>query len=74
MAADISMTPVSSSNLKAIGYDQESGTLRVAFHNGHIYEYFNVRENIYLEFMSARSKGKYLNSYIRDNFSYDQII
>ena len=39
------MIPVSSSNLESVGYDVETKTLRIKFHNG-LYEYYNVPESI----------------------------
>jgi len=73
MARAIPMTPVSSTNLKAIGYDSEGGILRVEFNNGHIYEYEDVPEQVFDSLMSARSKGGYLNSQIKERFNYKRI-
>ena len=36
------MIPVSSSNLSAVGYDSLTGTLSIEFHDGRLYEYYNV--------------------------------
>jgi hypothetical protein len=38
-------TPVSSSNLVAVGYDPGSYTLEVEFHSGSIYQYSGVPES-----------------------------
>jgi len=53
-------TPVSSSNLASVGYDPENMILEIEFHNGGIYQYFNVPESVYRSLMSADSHGKYL--------------
>ena len=34
--------PVSSSNIRSIGYDSESNTLEIEFHSGGVYQYFGV--------------------------------
>lgn len=49
------MKPVSSSNVACIGF--ENGVLRVQFHNGYVYEYYNVPESVYKDFLHAPSKG-----------------
>lgn len=64
---------VKSSNIEAIGYDEESGTLEVAFKAGTIYQYLNVPNNIYNSLMSASSHGKYLNDHIKDHYRFVQI-
>ena len=33
--------PVSSSNIRSIGYDSMSSTLEIEFHSGGVYQYFN---------------------------------
>lgn len=58
-------TPVSSSSLKSVGYDEASSTLEVEFGHGGIYEYSNVPESRYSGLMSAASKGEYFDEYIK---------
>lgn len=66
------MVPVSSSNLNAVGYDPESQTLRIEFHNG-TYDYFNVPSSIHSGLMSAPSKGQYHHQYIKDRYNYRRL-
>lgn len=61
---------VSSSNIAAIGYDSTTMVLEVEFNNGSIYEYYDVPEGIYLDFINAASVGSFLHSSIKGNFSY----
>jgi KTSC domain len=56
---------VSSSNLKSVGYDVTDSILEVEFHNGGIYQYFNVPEHKYDGLMRASSKGSYFDTYIK---------
>ncbi len=48
-------TPVDSSNIADVGYDETSMTLEVGFNTGTIYQYFDVPQTVYQEFMSAGS-------------------
>lgn len=63
-------TPVSSSNISAIGYDTDSQTLQVEFTNGVVYQYSNFPVGEYEGFMNADSKGKYLHANIKNRYSY----
>jgi hypothetical protein len=56
---------VDSSTVLSIGYEPTSGTLEVEFKNGGLYQYYNVPEPIYQQFMATDSKGKYLHIYIK---------
>ena len=64
---------VDSSNLASIGYDPSNKTLEVEFHSSGVYQYHDVPQNIYDEFVAASSKGKFLNAHIKDNFRYSKI-
>ena len=66
------MIPVSSSNLESVGYDTETKTLKIKFHNG-LYEYYNVPESIYHGLINASSKGKYHAAFIKNSYSYQQL-
>ncbi len=61
-------TPVSSSNIQAIGYDPNSSTLEIEFNNETLYQYQGVPQSEFDAFMNADSKGRYFNSNIRDRY------
>ncbi|HFJ9453591.1 TPA: KTSC domain-containing protein [Bacillus tropicus] len=61
----MTMIPVNSSNLSAVGYDERTQTLRVSFRNRTVYDYYNVPENLYQGLMAASSHGGYLDRYIK---------
>ena len=65
--------PVTSSNIRSIGYNEESQTLEVEFHGGEIYQYFNVPKSAYTELMSASSHGSHLHRHIEDNYRCSRI-
>lgn len=63
-------TPVSSSNISAIGYDSDSEVLEVEFTSGAVYSYSGVPLGEYEGFMNADSKGKYLHANIKGSYPY----
>lgn len=54
--------PVRSSNLRSVGY--QNGVLEIQFHNGAIYQYFDVPIELANELMRARSKGSFFKQEI----------
>ena len=63
-------TPVSSSNISAIGYDADSQVLEIEFTNGAVYSYSGVPPGEYEGFMNADSKGNYLHANIKSRYSF----
>ena len=59
---------VSSSNIAEIGYSPESGTLEIMFHQGFVYQYFNVPGSVHSALMSAQSKGSYFADMIKNSY------
>ena len=66
-------TPVSSSNIASIGYDEASETLEIEFHNGGVYQYFNVSAFIFEGIMTADSCGGYFHANIRTAFPWQKV-
>jgi len=66
-------TPVDSSNIASIGYDENSQTLEVAFLNGGVYQYFDVSKREYDGMMSANSHGQYLAQNIKGKYRYSKV-
>lgn len=64
---------VASSNIASIGYDAPSQTLEIEFQNGTIYQYYGVSENIYEQLMQEGSKGRFLNTYIKNAYGYSRV-
>jgi len=65
---------VSSSNIAAIGYEAGTETLEVEFTNGSIYQYYNVPQVTYEQFMASGSKGQFFHASIRNVFGYSRVI
>lgn len=69
----VQMNPVNSSNVQAIGYDADKKKLRVAFHNGSVYDYHDVPQEAYDASLTAESVGKYLNTHIKPKYGYEKV-
>jgi len=65
--------PVQSKNVAEVGYDPATMTLEVAFHNGTIYQYFDVPEALYQEMFRSDSIGKFLNTQIKSSYRYAKL-
>ena len=67
------MIPVESSNLKSVGYEPASKTLRIQFNTGTVYDYYNVPEQVFQNLLNAESKGRYFHAAIRMAYRYVRI-
>ena len=66
--------PVNSTNILSIGYDKNSQMLEVEFNTGRVYRYSNVPPHVYAGLMKSRSHGKYLLTYISNNYSQSEVV
>ena len=66
-------TPVQSSNIKSIGYEEKSKVLEIEFHSGGVYQYFSVPHEVYEGLINASSHGKYFHAHIKTIYSYKRI-
>jgi len=64
------MELVESSNILAIGYDEDNLELWVEFNDEATYIYDGVPAILHTEMMEASSKGSYLNRVIKGNYQY----
>ena len=71
MAVEWQSTP-GSSNIKAIGYDAETGRLHVEFDGGNQYSYAGVTPEVHQAFLAAPSAGKFFYGHIRGKYSHQQ--
>lgn len=64
---EIDLHPVSSSQVKAVGYDASTRTLSVTFAHGigSIYQYPDVSPETHAAFIGAESIGKYFGQHIK---------
>jgi len=64
----MNMISVSSKNLRAVGYDQDTSVLEIEFLNGNAYEYYDVPQYEFDGLMSADSHGTYAHKNIYKNY------
>jgi len=66
-------TPVSSSNINSVGYDN-NGILEVEFNSGSIYRYYSIPPVIYHNLMTAKSHGHYFDEHIKKSrYPYEKV-
>lgn len=73
MGEDFEMIDVVSSTILSIGYNESLQTLRIQFHNGILYEYYNLPLVEFEQFMNSPSKGEYLSHNLRGKYPYNKI-
>ena len=74
--SDIVRKSVASSNIRAIGYNEETQVLEVEFFprnrrrtsGGRVYSYAKVPKAMYEALMAAESHGKYFHTHIKGQF------
>lgn len=79
-STNIRMVPVKSSNVRSLGYDDVNNILFVQFKGyvprrgearpDSVYKYFNVPVLVYLKFLGAKSKGKFVHWHLGGRYRY----
>lgn len=69
----VTLEAVDSSCFSRVGYDSESETLAVEFHNTGLYYYYGVPESVYKEFRAADSLGGWYNRNIKGSYECEKI-
>ncbi len=68
------MVYVESSNLQAVGFDENQNSLFVEFKKSGTYQYFGVDKSIYEGILIADSKGKYFIEHVKNaGYSYSKV-
>ena len=65
------MTAVVSSNIAGIGFD--NGELQVEFHNGTIYRYMGVPEDVFEGFKISDSPGRYFYQNVKGKYTAEKV-
>jgi hypothetical protein len=61
---DITHAPVTSSNVKSVGYDPTAKTFAVTFHSGSTYHYHGVTPEQVKDFHASDSKGQWVHQHL----------
>lgn len=62
-----------SSVIKEIAYNSVTHNMRVIFKSGSVYIYEFVPENVFNEFITSESLGKYFGIYIKNRYIYKNV-
>jgi hypothetical protein len=71
--ADIQLESVVSSNIVAVGFDAETGTMRVQFTSGGTYDATGVKQEDFDNFKLAKSKGVHFNKVLKKAFAWGKV-
>jgi len=63
---------VASAGVRSVGYDAQALTLEIEYADGGVYQYYGVPEHMYEQMMSAPSKGKFVNTYIKNQYPFSR--
>ena len=61
--------PVNSSAIDRLEYDTQNEAMVVTFTDGTIYDYPGIRQDQFMQFVNAPSKGVFFNAYVRGRWS-----
>mgnify|MGYP001323048451 CR=1 FL=1 len=64
---------VTSSNIKAVGYDEMEGDLIVQFHSGKKYVYRQVPPEVTAAFLGAKSMGIFFTREVRGKYATEKL-
>lgn len=65
--------PVTSSDLRSVGYLASEELLEIEFHSGGLYQYLDVPDSVHEELVDAASVGTYFHAHIKDQYSTTRI-
>lgn len=69
----ITLNPVQSSNVAAVGYDPVSQTLAVKFKGGKTYHYAEVPQAVHHELQEAESVGRFIGARVVGKFQHSTV-
>lgn len=69
---NITFTPVESSNIISVGYDETTSSMYVNYPSG-TYKYDGVDKSVYESFLTSPSKGRFMNENIKGQYNYSRV-
>ena len=69
---NINFTPIESSNIESVGYDENTSSLYVKYPSG-TYKYDGVGKSVYESLLTSPSKGRFMNENIKGQYQYSKI-
>ena len=68
----ITFTPVQSSNIISVGYDETTSSLYVNYPSG-TYKYYGIKKSVYESLLTSISKGRFMNANIKGQYRYSMV-
>ena len=65
--------PVTSSRIASVGYDPQSRTLEIRFHDKRTYQYHEAPERIFTLFLTVVSKGRFYDGVVKGKYKEKRI-
>lgn len=66
-------TAITANGISQVGYEQGSQILEIEFASGNVFQFFNVPEKMFDQFMSSAHKEFYYERNIYERFPYKRI-
>lgn len=63
--SSIPLTPVASSNVKAVGFDPDRQIIAVEFNSGGLYYYEGCDQKLYDDLLAAGSIGRFVHTFLK---------
>ena len=70
---DVEFYPMQSSNVAEAGYDGDEMVLYVRFLKGALYYYEGVPPDVWDQFISTDSAGKFIHTHLKGRYPYGRI-
>ena len=68
----ITFTPVKSSNIISVGYDETTSSLYVNYPSG-TYKYDGIEKSVYESLLTSTSKGRFMSENIKGRYNYSMV-
>lgn len=68
---ELNYKKVESSNIDSIGYYDKN--LYIRYKSGTEYRYYDVPEDVHSKLLESDSKGRFMNSVIKENYKYVKV-
>ena len=68
----ITFTPVKSSNIISVGYDETTSSLYVNYPSG-TYKYDGIEKSVYESLLASPSKGRFMSENIKGRYNYSMV-
>ncbi len=64
---------IDSEAFRAVGYDESTETLEIEFHDGDLYQYYNVPAVVHRDLLRAPSSGQYFAFFIKPTYQFNKV-